>query len=506
MNISELLARNARKYPFKEAIVSEVERLSYKELNSRVNKLSNALLNHGIKQGDKIILFMPNSPEFIISYFAVLRIGAIIVPVNAKLTSNELSYIIEDSEAKAFIAHQLLVEQIKDLPRLFPIYYVKTGEAMESWNSFEQLLISGNDIEIDYDLKEDDEATILYTSGTTGKPKGVLFTYRNILTAAVMMAIEMEMKPESKMLHLMPLSHSAPLHLFLVAGTYVGASHIVAPLFTPDILLTLIHKEKATHFFGAPVAYLFTANHPKLKDYDLSSMKCWVYGGAPLAKEEVKIVQEKFNTNRLFCVYGLTEAGPTGTLLLPEEHETKAGSIGKRAALNTEIKIVDQEGHPVESGEIGEIILKGEGVMKGYYNNPEQTNEVVKNGWLYTGDMAKYDEEGYIYVVDRKKDMIISGGVNIFPKEIEETLSTHPNIAEVAVVGVPHHEWGETVKAFVVLKEAIDHLEEECKRFLSGKIASYKIPKIYEEIEQLPRNATGKILKHVLKEKEQLVK
>ena len=278
-----------------------------------------------------------------------------------------------------------------------------------------------------------------------------------------------------------------------------------ASTFTPDLLLKLVHEEKATHFFGAPVAYLLTANHPKLNEYDLSSMKYWVYGGAPLASQEVKFIQEKFKTDRLYCVYGLTEAGPTGTLLLPEEHKEKAGSIGKRAALNTEIKIVNAKGEEVQPGEVGEILLKGEGVMKGYYKDPVQTMEVLQEGWLYTGDMGTLDEDGFMYVVDRKKDMIISGGINIFPKEIEETLALHSKISEVAVVGVPHREWGETVKAFVVLKEPMDNLEDECKRFLSNKLASYKIPKLYEKIDQLPRNATGKILKHVLKEREQFL-
>lgn len=505
MNISELLARNARKYPLQEAVVADNERLTYKELDIRVTKLANALKDQGIGKGDKVILFMPNTPEFIITYFAVLRIEGIIVPVNAKLTEVELSYIINHSDAKALIIHDLLYEQVKGLPEKYDIQLIKTGEKQPNWVSFQELLDSGSTNEVICLLKEDDEATILYTSGTTGNPKGVLFTNRNILTSAIMMAVEMSMKPESRMLHLMPLSHSAPLHLFLVAGTYVGATHIVAPTFTPELLLKLIHEEKATHFFGAPVAYLFTAKQPNIQEYDLSSMKYWVYGGAPLGQREVQFVKQSFKTDNLFCVYGLTEAGPSGTLLLAEEHDTKAGSIGKRAALGTELAIVNDHGELVEPGEVGEIVLKGEAVMKGYYKDEEKTLEAMKAGWLYTGDMAKYDEDGYIWVVDRKKDMIISGGVNIYPKEIEELLITHPQIAEVAVVGVPHPEWGETVKAFIVLNEPMNDLDDECKRFLDQRLASYKIPKLYEEIDTLPRNATGKILKQVLRKQEQSV-
>ncbi|MFE8701461.1 class I adenylate-forming enzyme family protein [Cytobacillus sp. FJAT-54145] len=506
MNISELLSRNSRKYPLQEAVVSDRVRLTYKELNSRVNKLANALLEKGFGKGDKVVLYMPNTPEFIVTYFAVLRVGGIIVPVNAKLTASELSYILTHSDAKSLFVHEWLFDQVKDLPELHStLALYKTGQRVEHWESFEELLDSGRDMEVLCSLKEDDESTMLYTSGTTGNPKGVVFTYRNILTVAVMMAVEMTMKPESRILHLMPLSHSAPLHLFLVAGTFVGATHIVAPTFTPELLLKLVSEEKVTHFFGAPVAYLFTAKQPNLEDYDLSSVQYWVYGGAPLGQKEVGFVKQRFKTNSLYCVYGLTEAGPSGTLLLAEEHEHKAGSIGKRAALGTEIAIFNDKGQPVEPGEVGEIVLKGESIMKGYYKDEEKTSEALKDGWLYTGDMARYDEDGYIWVVDRKKDMIISGGVNIYPKEIEELLTTHPSIGEVAVVGVPHPEWGETVKAFIVLSQPVENIEEECKGFLFGKLASYKVPKLYEVINELPRNVTGKILKQVLRKEEQSV-
>jgi len=305
---------------------------------------------------------------------------------------------------------------------------------------------------------------MLYTSGTTGRPKGVLFTNRNLLTIASMISIELTINVDSRMLHIMPLSHSAPLHLFLVSGTYVGSTHVLAPTFTPDLMLDLISGEKITHFFGAPVAYMV------------------------------------FKTDRLMCLYGSTEAGPNGTLLRPEEHDAKAGSVGQRAALHCEVQLVDEDGDPVKQGDIGEIILRGEGTMKGYYKNEEKTNETIKDGWLYTGDMGIQDEDGYFWVIDRKKDIIISGGVNVFPKEIEETLTTHPAIAEAAVIGVPHPEWGETVKVFVVLEDEVTDLEENCKRFLKDKLASYKIPRIYTKLDALPRNASGKLLKQQLRE------
>lgn len=500
MNNPNLLASQSRKFPNHEGIVTPSERISYMEWNLAVNQLADSLRRYGVEKGDKVVLHMPNTKEFLFAYFAVQRLGALIVPINAKLVQQEVAYIVDHSDAKVFITHELLFNQVKGLPESDELLYVKTGKAEDHWLSFETLLTEGSPEEITCDLTEDDDASILYTSGTTGDPKGVVYTYRSILTVATMICIEMTMKPESRVLHMMPLSHSAPLHLFLIAGTYVGATHILVPTFTPDLLLETVSSEKATHFFGAPVAYLGTGKHPKIGSYDLSSMEYWVYGGAPLAQAEVNFVKERFSTDRLMCVYGLTEAGPSGTLLRFEDHDKKAGSIGKRAALNCEIRLVNEAGKDVAQDEVGEIILRGEGNMKGYYKDPVKTSEALRGDWLYTGDMAKRDKEGFYWMVDRKKDMIISGGVNIFPKEIENLLITHPLIADIAVIGVPNPDWGETVKAFVVVEGEIADLESECRSFLEGKMADYKIPRLYEKLEALPRNVTGKLLKNQLRQ------
>ncbi len=499
MNISNLLARNARKYPNHEAVITEAERLTYKELHIDVNRLASSLLKKGIRQGDRVVLCMPNTKEFLLTYFAVMRIGAIIVPINAKLTLPEVSYILEHCGAKAFVVHEWLWEELSSLFHSHLIG-IKTGAPSLGWMTIDQLLEDGRPDEITCLISEDEEATILYTSGTTGKPKGVIFTYRNILSVAVMMNVEMEMKPSSRILHMMPLSHSAPLHLFLVAGLNVGATHILSSTFTPEKFAQLVEKEKVSHFFGAPVAYLVTLRLPNLEQYNFSSLKYWVYGGAPLSKHEVNLIESSFPTSRLYCVYGLTEAGPSGTLLLADEHKTKSGSIGKRAALGTEIALVNEEGEKVSKGEVGEIVLFGEGNMKGYWSDEKKTREAFINGWLRTGDLAIEDEDEFIWIVDRKKDLIISGGVNVYPKEIEDALIQHPQIAEVAVVGAPHKEWGETVKAFIVATSPFEHVKEECESFLKGKIAAFKIPRLYETIEELPRNATGKILKQQLRE------
>ena len=497
MNVSEMLSMQARRLPNHEAIVSNGERISYSEWDKVVNQLASSLRSHGVERGDKVILHMPNTKEFLFTYYAVQRLGALVVPINAKLIAAEITYILDHSEAKALITHDMTFSQVEHLDRQH-ILCIKTGEPVRDWLSLEALIRRGSVEEIECNLNEDDEASLLYTSGTTGDPKGVLFTHRNLLTVATMMAIEMKMDQESRILHMMPLSHSAPLHLFLLAGTYVGATHVLAPMFSPELLLHLVSGEQTTHFFGAPIAYLATGKDPQIATTDLSSMKYWVYGGAPLGSEHVSFVKNQFQTDRLHCVYGLTEAGPNGTLLLPDEHDEKAGSIGKRAALNCEVDIKGAYGEKLPPGEVGELVIRGEGTMKEYYKDELQTKEALRGGWLYTGDMASRDEDGFIWIVDRKKDMIISGGVNIFPKEIESALLTHPSIEDAAVIGIPHPDWGETVKAFLVVSNTLS--EKECRTFLADKLASYKIPKQYEVVKELPRNVTGKILKNQLRE------
>lgn len=498
MNISSLVAHNAHKYPLTEAVVDPYKRYTYKKLDDDVNRFASGLHLLGLKKGSKVILFMPNVVEFAVAYFAIQRIGAIVVPINAKFTQSEIQFIIEHSSADALIAHELLFEQVKNLE--LTMVFIKTGAAIPGWISFEKIVEEGSINQLICDLKEDDESTILYTSGTTGDPKGVLFSNRNILTVARMIAVELKVEPESRLLIMMPLSHSAPLHLFFIAGCFVGATSVLVPSFTPDLLLDVVENEKTTHFFGAPVAYLLTAKHPLIAEKNLSSMKWWIYGGAPLSATEVKMIQQAFQTDRLTCVYGLTEAGPSGTILFAEEHAEKTGSIGKRAPLHTEVRIIREDGRDVIPNEVGEIILRGEGNMVGYYNNPQATEAVQFGDWIRSGDLARFDDDGYIWIVDRKKDIIISGGVTIYPKEVEDVMLLYPQLQEVAVIGIPHPEWGETVVAYFAASEKV--LPSELKRFLSERLATYKIPKIFEQMDSLPRNASGKILKRQLKMEE----
>lgn len=496
MNISNLLARHARKYPHNIAVISMGQETTYQALDIETNRLANALLVAGITKGDKVAIFMPNVREFAALYFAIQRVGAIVVPVNAKFVTRELEYVLSHSDAKALFVHELLMEQAKNVQ--FAGLKVKTGSNVDGWQSYNELVEQANNDVVMCELVEEDDSTLLYTSGTTGNPKGVLLTNRNVLTVSHMIAIEMEVKPESRLLIMMPLTHSAPLNLFFVTAILVGATAVLTPTFTPDLFIDTVETYQTTHFFGAPVAYLLTASNEKIKTADLSSMKYWVYGGAPLSQQEVAYIQQQFQTDRLVCVYGLTEAGPSGTILHAEEHLAKPGSIGRRAPFGTEIRIINENNEDVAPGEVGEIILYGEGNMKEYYKNPEETSKVFVDDWVRSGDLARMDEDGYYYIVDRKKDVIISGGVNIYPKEIEDIVVQHPAIFETAVIGVPHPEWGETVKVIYAANTTLS--EQELRAFLQDKLAAFKLPKIYEQVEALPRNASGKILKQQLRE------
>lgn len=514
MNLSALLALHGRKFATKPALIAPERQITYAEWNYQSNLAACHLRRLGIQTGDHVLLLMPNCIQFAISYFALMRAGAIVIPVQARSTLEDVLYICEHAEAKAVVIHEQLLTSLADLPRKSSLAaYVKTGASQDGWSGMddwqaelslpEEMKALSIDPEM-RDKSEDDEVSMLYTSGTTGRPKGVLFTHRSLLTVGTMISVEMQLNESAKVLQLMPLSHSAPLHLFFVSSVIVGATQVLAPAFTPELLLQLTERHQVTHFFGAPVAYLLTARHPDFHRYDLSSVRFWIYGGAPLSKEAAELLEGAFGREKLVCVYGLTEAGPTGTCLRHAEQHHKAGSIGNKAVLFAELEVVDARDQPVQPGEPGEIRIRGEGSMKGYYKNQQATAETLRNGWIYTGDIARIDEDGYIWIIDRKKEMIISGGVNIFPKEIELELEKHPALKEVAVVGIPHPEWGETVVAFVVPKPLmaydVNDWTHEVRRFLRGKIADYKIPRLTECIEALPRNASGKIVKHQLRE------
>ncbi|KFZ31071.1 acyl-CoA synthetase [Pseudidiomarina salinarum] len=493
MTIANLLARNGRKYAEREAVIAGDQRYSWQQLAEHAARLAQLLRSeHGVEAGQRVGLVMPNSYGFIVGFFAIQQLGAIAVPINVRLATPELDYIIDDAGIRLVLTCQMTDAALKPLLNDDVSGYWLDSPASQLADQSELAAICAR--------ADEDPCTLLYTSGTTGRPKGVLFNHKAIAAVATMIAVEMKMAPESRLLHLMPFTHSAPLNLFLMAGTLVGATHVVAPTFTPDLLLNLTEQERITHFFGAPVAYLLTAQHPQVSERNLSSVRCWIYGGAPLSTQQTQLVQKAFRTDQFYCVYGLTEAGPSGTLLLPSEHADKAGSVGRRAALGCEVRLRDKNGKQPAVNEPGEIQLKGDSLMLEYWNKPDATAETfTEDGWLKTGDIGVRDKDGFYWIKDRMKDIIISGGVNIYPREIEDALTQHPAVAEAAVTGIPHEEWGETAKAWLVLRDELADPAAELKAFLQQHIADYKIPRAFEVLPELPRNANGKVLKHQLR-------
>ncbi len=496
-NLWNLLERNARNFLDAVAVrfPAEGRNLSWLDLRDHALSLANQLTSLGVSKSERIGVLFPNCPEFIIAFYATAYIGAVVVPINGRLTVPEINYILEDSGARAllFAEDRRETAEIAAQGTQVTVFLSNTEFAKD---------ITGQSMSLEYCASGYGEASemaeILYTSGTTGRPKGVMLSHYSVISVAQMMAYEAQIYSGDNALVLMPLTHSAPLNLFMVGAFWAGAS-VTLGEFTPQTLLELAAGERTTHFFGAPVAYQFMLRVPNLSDYDLTSMKCWIYGGAPVGREQI-LAWQKAIPGKFMSVYGLTEAGPNGMALRPWEHDKKAGSIGNRGAINSEVKLLSDTGQEVGNGEIGEIALKVPSLMLGYHNNPIATEQTLLDGWLLTGDIGKKDEDGYIWFLDRKKDMIISGGVNIYPKEIEDLLLTHPNIMDAAVIGLPHLDWGETVTAVIVVAPGCDPIDASAlQAFCSASLADYKIPKLDKVVPALPRNSSGKIQKFALR-------
>ncbi|MEH7376517.1 long-chain-fatty-acid--CoA ligase [Neobacillus drentensis] len=501
MNIGSLLAQNSRKFPELLAIECEGRSYTYRQFNEEVNRLANGLLVQGVNKGDKLALMMKNSDHFVFTFFAVAKIGAVAVPVNFRLTASEVHYILDQSDTSLVVCDKEFEQIIATAKQGTETRLVITvGDPVTTgYHSYERIL-SNNLNEPDVEVSEQDDLEILYTSGTTGRPKGALFDHSQIFKVGIAVVINMGIRQHERILHLAPLFHSAQLNLFLISGVALGATHIIHRDFHPVKTLQAIQEHKITHLFAVPAMYNFLLQVPNAPDYDLSSIKRVGYGAAPMAPEHVKKTIQLFKTDQVYNLCGLTEAGPGGILLDPEGHKHHLGKGGKPIFL-TETRVVNEEGNDVLPGVIGEFIVRSDMVMKEYYKKPEETKSTLKNGWLYTGDLATIDEEGYTTLVDRKKDMIISGGENVYSVEVEGILFEHPDVLDAAIIGLPDEVWGEAVCAIIVPKEGAVIDEIGLKNFCRQKLAGYKVPRRIFIEEQLPRNASGKVLKYQLRQK-----
>ncbi len=516
-------------YPNNTSMIFYGRKITYREGWDYIRALATALHKMGIKKGDRVSIYLPNSPQFVISFYAILKLGGIVVQTNPMYVPRELEHILNDSGAETIITLDLLYDRVmavKDktsikriivtsirdfLPQhlklLYPLKFIGKKKPQIKYGNgvyrFTDLLQTKPEkIYVDIDPKED-VALFQYTGGTTGISKAAMLTHYN-LVANTMQAVHWltdRQEGGEVLLAVLPFFHVYGMTVGMNFAIYLASTLVLVPRFDVKEIVKLIQKYKVTLFPGAPTIYIAVINFKDVKKYDLSSIKACISGSAPLPVK-VKEDFEKLTGAKLVEGYGLSEASPV-THCNPIYGLNKPGSIGIPFP-DTDAKIVDIETGEKELavGEAGELIVKGPQVMKGYWNMPEETARVLRNGWLYTGDIARMDKDGYFYIVDRKKEMIIASGYNIYPREIEEVLYRHPKIKEAAVVGIPSGYRGETVKAFVVLKEGETATEEEIKEYCRENLARYKVPEFIEFRKELPKSAVGKVLKRVLLEEE----
>lgn len=512
MNLSKALETAAVESGEKAAYYFIGQTATYEELNESVNQFAAGLREIGIGQGDHLALIAGNSPHFIISLYGAMRAGVTVIPINPVYSSEEVSYIVENSHAKAVVLPDVLAPMAERLCRTLPAveHYIvfetmeEKVEGSQAWQpAFYQKVKTFSDLlqtaRLPFDpppIQEEQTAVILYTSGTTGKPKGAMLTHKNLYSNARDIGTYLQFSKEDSIITVLPMFHVFCLSVCLNASIIKGATMIISPKFSPKEVFALSKEYKATVFAGVPTMYNFLLQSPEGRPEDLASLRLCISGGASMPVALLENFEKKFSV-RISEGYGLSEASPV-TAFNPLDRPRKPGSIG-RSIINVQNKVVNAEGAELPPGEVGELIVKGPNVMKGYYKQPEETASVLKDGWLYTGDLARMDEEGYFYIVDRKKDLIIVGGYNVYPREVEEVLYSHPDIVEAAVLGVPDAEYGEAVLAFVVSKN--DRLSSrEVRAYCESRLAQYKQPKEIELLEELPKNATGKILRRALRE------
>ena len=488
---------NARKYPEKTSLRYNGNSLTYGALREASERAAGLLQGWGIKKGDKVAIMSQNTPDFVIAFFGIIKAGGVAVPVNHKLMAPEVEYILEHSEAKIIFFDGALESVIFKLTN--PIRKVCMDSAVAGYDLFADLLKTPTTF-TEVVISDDDYAEILYTSGTTGKPKGCLHTHRSVIMAGITGALAVKIGEQDITLMAMPIWHSSPLNNWFMGTQYVGGTVVLIREYHPLHFLQAIQSERCTVYFGAPISYILPIQMiPQYGDFDLSSMRSWIYGGGPMAEDTARMVMAKYRSDNFYQVYGMTESGPTGTVLMPYEQVAKAGSIGSKALPGADLVVMKSDGTPATKGEVGEIWLQADSMMKGYFKNPEATQEAFHGDWYKTGDMARIDDDGYLYIVDRTKDMIVTGGENVYSKEVEDVLVSCPEIMEAAVIGIPNAEWGETVAAVVVpaKDKVID--SDFIKGYLADKLAKYKIPRVFHIVETLPHTPTGKVMKYQLR-------
>jgi long-chain acyl-CoA synthetase len=529
-NIAHFLVQTANKYPNKDALYFMGKRMNFSQLLDASYRFAHVLQNLGVNKGDRVAIMLPNCPQAVISYYGVLLIGAVVVQTNPMYTERELEYQLMDSGAETIVTldmfhrrvlnvqsktkiKQLIITSIKDyLPfpinLLYPIKAKKEGADLSvayssTVISFKKALTEASNqplfVRID---AENDIALLQYTGGTTGLSKGVMLTHLNITSNMIQNCkwVYKAKEAEEVFIGVLPIFHVFGMTVFMNQAVMMAGLMVLIPKFDAEAILKAISKLKGTIFPGAPTMYIGLINHPRIKEYDLSSVRVCVSGASALPQE----VQERFEEltgGKLIEGYGLTETSPV-THVNPIWDGCRNGTIGLPLP-DTDAKVVNSEtGEEMPVGEIGELVIKGPQIMKGYWNRPEETAQALRDGWFYTGDMATMDADGFFTIVDRKKDMIIAGGFNIYPREVEEILYQHPAVKEVVVAGIPDPYRGETVKAYIILRADVSVTEKELDAWCRERLAAFKVPRSYDFRDALPKTLVGKVLRRKLLEEE----
>ena len=513
LNLSATLEYSAKTNPTDPAIYFSDKIFSYQDVDIMANKIANGLINSGIKKGDKVALCCPNIPQFIFSYFGILKAGCIVLPFNVLLKNSEIKFILNNSQAKGIICFEgtpeleiakEVMEAVEKSESCKKMWVIKSLDKFKINNNnvceFSSLIKNSKEYFDTIQCSSEDTAIILYTSGTTGKPKGAELTHSNVLLNSFIGKDLAQLTKSDKVIMSLPLFHVYGQVIMMLSSILSGASLIVLPRFDPVEVLKAMESYKANVFGGVPTMYWALLNSLDDSKVDVNvisnNLRVCSAGGSSLPLEVLKNFEERFKVPILEG-YGLSETSP-GITFNHLGRKRKPGSVGQ-PVWGIEIKVFDENDKEVKTTETGEIVVRGHAVMKGYYNNIEGTQNALRGGWFHTGDIGYYDEEGYLYIVDRVKDMIIRGGYNVYPRELEEVLIKHDDVSLVAVIGVPHDEWGEEIKACIVLKEGANCSEEDIIAFAKSNIAAYKYPRLIEFYDSLPLNATGKILKTELR-------
>ncbi|SHH69991.1 acyl-CoA synthetase [Streptomyces sp. 3214.6] len=480
-------ARRARKTPHRTALVHGERSTDYRTLYARTTRLAHALRARGARRGDRIAYLGPNHPSYLETLFAAGTLGAVFVPLNTRLAGPEIAYQLADSGAKALVYGPTHAGLVAGLPGNTDVRaYLEVGA------EYEEALGDASDEPIDTPVTPDDTCIIMYTSGTTGRPKGAMLTHGNLTWNAINVLVDTDLIADERALVSAPLFHTAGLNMLTLPVLLKGGCCVLVEAFDPDATFDLIARHRITFMFGVPTMFEQVARHPRWADADLSSLRILTCGGSPVSTPLIAAYQARGLT--FLQGYGMTEASP-GTLFLDAEHSiSKAGSAGVPHFFS-DVRVLRPDLAPVEVGETGEVVVRGPHVMPGYWGLPEETAASFADGWFRSGDAARVDEDGYVHIVDRIKDMIISGGENIYPAEIEDLLLAHPDIVECAVIGVSDDKWGEVPRAVVVPREGAALDPDEVLASLAGRLAKYKIPKSVVVADELPRTASGKLLK-----------